>query len=342
MNLSAKFRIRMSLQALLGLLVLEPAGAEPPLIPGAEPFYFQGDNGAAVLLIHGFTSSPREMRELGETLAREGYTVSSILLPGHGTSPEDLSERSSEEWYSKVEEECRRLQAGHRRVYAAGFSLGGLLALRLAQEEELSGVAALAPALAITYRWYYVLTPEAHARTLGRLLPYVRKSPRWTKVRDRTQIPGHIAYRRIPSSAIRELLALSGVVREAADRIEEPLLIVQPRHDGVSSPGETRSFFLRAGAREKRFVWLERSDHLLTLDYEKAAVFREVLRFFEKQELLAGLGLGARSPGRLIARERRAAPALPRRPARAAGFPGGSRAQGGVQSRGDVFEPERF
>ena len=54
------------------------------IIPGCEPVYNAGGE-SACLLLHGFTSSPYEMRLLGEYLGREGYTVSIPLLPGHGT-----------------------------------------------------------------------------------------------------------------------------------------------------------------------------------------------------------------------------------------------------------------
>lgn len=43
-----------------------------------------GDDG--ILLIHGFTGSPAEMRPLGCYLHERGLTVSAPLLPDHGTT----------------------------------------------------------------------------------------------------------------------------------------------------------------------------------------------------------------------------------------------------------------
>ncbi len=59
-------------------------------LQGAEGFEFQGDNGKAVLLLHGYTGSASEMRPLGEYLHKQGYTVLCPLLPGHGTTVEEL------------------------------------------------------------------------------------------------------------------------------------------------------------------------------------------------------------------------------------------------------------
>lgn len=49
-----------------------------------QPFFFEGDaiNDAGVLLLHGFTGSPAELRPLGEFLSRQGYAAAAPLLPG--------------------------------------------------------------------------------------------------------------------------------------------------------------------------------------------------------------------------------------------------------------------
>jgi esterase/lipase len=54
-----------------------------------KEFYFKGNN-TGVLLIHGFTGTPSEMRLLGEYLAKKGYTVKGILLKGHEAAPETI------------------------------------------------------------------------------------------------------------------------------------------------------------------------------------------------------------------------------------------------------------
>ena len=72
------------------------------VLPGAEPFFWRGENNKGVLLIHGFTGSPSELRELGEELHRKGYTVEGLLLAGHGTDPHDLLDVKAEQWEEQV------------------------------------------------------------------------------------------------------------------------------------------------------------------------------------------------------------------------------------------------
>ncbi len=278
------------LPALVALLAALPARAgertadwprdpETGVLRGAEPFELTGDNGRAVLLIHGFSSSPREMRALGERLHEAGFTVKGIRLKGHGTTPQDLRGARWEDWYAQTEAAFRELREGHEEVSAVGFSLGGALALHLAAREELERVTGLGTHLGLTHKWYYVVPLEWHVLGLGRLLPYINKSDRWIKVNDRSQVAGHIAYSRLPSRAVRSLLSLARRVRREASRIEEPLLIIHARGDDVASIKAARRFYESAASAEKRFVTLERSNHLITLDFEKEQVFAEVAAF---------------------------------------------------------------
>ena len=65
--------------------------------PAGQPFFYEG-NDTGVLLIHGFTGTCGQMRPLGEALRGAGYTVMAPLLPGHGTSLEDMSRTSGGDW----------------------------------------------------------------------------------------------------------------------------------------------------------------------------------------------------------------------------------------------------
>ena len=76
-----------------------------------------------VLLIHGFTGLPAELRLLGEYLNARGFTVLAIRLAGHGTTVEDLSRMEHEEWMDSVRDGyailCRRPFDGGRFCDAA-------------------------------------------------------------------------------------------------------------------------------------------------------------------------------------------------------------------------------
>ncbi|MGC9333124.1 MAG: alpha/beta hydrolase, partial [Anaerolineae bacterium] len=99
----------------------------PAIIPRSEPFFYpRGTTGC--LLLHGFTSTPEEMRWLGQDLAGRGYTVLGARLAGHGTEPRDLARTRFRDWRISVEEGLALLRGAAERIVVAGQSMGGLLA----------------------------------------------------------------------------------------------------------------------------------------------------------------------------------------------------------------------
>ena len=120
-------------------------------LPG-EPFFWEAGP-VGVLLSHGFTATPFEVRGLACFLHERGYTVLAPLLPGHGTTPEEMNRCRWQDWTAAVEAAYRTLAARSERVFVGGESLGGLLALYLATEHpEVAGILAFAPALKIRSR----------------------------------------------------------------------------------------------------------------------------------------------------------------------------------------------
>lgn len=103
------------------------------IVQGAESYMLEGgDHG--VLLIHGFTGSPGELKLLGEYLHLGGFSVLGVRLPGHGTTPAELNKTEWPDWYAAVQDSYRSLSASCSRVSVVGLSMGGLLAMKLAAE----------------------------------------------------------------------------------------------------------------------------------------------------------------------------------------------------------------
>lgn len=124
------------------------------------------DSESAVLLVHGFTATPWEMRLIGEDLARDGICSLAVRLPGHGTSARDLARRPWEEWQSAVREGYRLLESRHSKLYGLGMSTGCLLLLAHALEQSYQGLVLCAPYLKMRHRL------AGHAGWLHWLLPY--------------------------------------------------------------------------------------------------------------------------------------------------------------------------
>lgn len=99
----------------------------------------------AILLVHGFPGTPKEMLSLGEALYQQGWTVRIMCLPGHGSAYRSLLQTRAVEWERAVQEELRVLQVMHVPVLLLGYSLGAGLSIPAAVELNPDGLILLAP-----------------------------------------------------------------------------------------------------------------------------------------------------------------------------------------------------
>ncbi len=130
------------------------------VLPENRPFICRPESrvgDTAALLIHGFTATPREMAPLAEHLAVKGIPSIAVRLPGHGTSPDDLAERTFEEWVETVKQGQQFLKKKNKQVVAVGLSTGALVALAAHQSHPFEGLVLLSPYL----RTRYLLAPLA-------------------------------------------------------------------------------------------------------------------------------------------------------------------------------------
>ena len=120
-----------------------------PVLPGAEPFDHSGGP-VGVLLCHGFTGSPQSLRGWADYLAAQGLTVSLPRLPGHGTTWQDLAQTGGDDWYAEVDAAFCRLASQCEQTFVFGISMGGCLALRLAEAHgsAVRGLVLVNPSLA--------------------------------------------------------------------------------------------------------------------------------------------------------------------------------------------------
>lgn len=252
-----------------------------PIMPGAEPFELAGTN-KAVLLLHGLTGTPSEMRFLGDYLNRAGYHVRAPLLPGHGTDIKDLNKTTWRDWFGRAEIDFLSLSAHFEKVFIAGLSMGGLICLWLMANKfgRIGGGAALATPMRFSDWKVRCLLPAAGATGLTHLVPDLPKA-----VSD-VALPGgrtHVCYDRDSVVAGASLVGFMKQVRQALPRIDAPLLVMQSVADTVVDPHSADIICDEVSSTVKQKVMLTRSFHTITADVEKETVAKTVLDFFERQ-----------------------------------------------------------
>lgn len=180
-----------------------------------DEFRFEGHRPEAVLLLHGLTGTPAELRVLGETLAADGYSVHAPLLPGRGTRQEDMHSLCWEDWMGAALRAYDALAASHASVVVGGVSAGGVMTLDLALRRRPAALLLYATALAIRDRIAYV-TP--YIWRVVRSWP----SPGSDSVDPEYRTP---CYERAPLRAVSELIAGIRRVRDRLEEISAPALV---------------------------------------------------------------------------------------------------------------------
>lgn len=248
-----------------------------PLMPGAEPFLYEAGQ-VGCLMLHGFTSTPYEMRGLGRFLADRGITAGAALLAGHGTAPEDLATTSWHDWYASVNEALDAMLARCKRVYLAGLSLGGALTLYTAayRDEDIAGIITMGAPI-------YVPSPIGSLlRGLQDQMPYLSKPYR--DIEDPLALRNHVSYELSPSAATASLIDFIGQVRSVLGQVTVPALVMYSRRDHVVPYMNSHHIYSRLASHDKRLLALQRGFHIMTVDTDRDKVHAAIYEFIKERE----------------------------------------------------------
>ena len=240
--------------------------------PENQVFHLSNENNTiGVLIIHGFTASPHEVKELGDYLYEKGFNVYGVRLKGHGTHYDDLKYVKWQDWYDDVEQVYGILREKNNKIYAVGMSTGGALALYLAENEETDGVVSLAAPVYLRdwkSKFFFI---EKY------FLEYIENNI------SEEEKPYY--YERTPIEAVNQLFKLINEYKKNLNKIEEPLLLIQFLDDPRVHTKSLNYIYDHAGSEKKEIKWIAGSKHVLTTDPSmKEKVFEDVYKFIIEVE----------------------------------------------------------
>jgi carboxylesterase len=243
------------------------------ILPGAEPFNHDGSD-VGVLLCHGFTGTPQSLRPWAEYLAERGYSVRLPLLPGHGTTWQEMNHTRWEDWYACVDSAFRELHESCERVVVCGLSMGGALALQLAQGHgpRISGLVLVNPAVKFDDPRTLLLPVLKHVvGSLGAIGNDIKKEG-----------VTELAYTRTPLKAAHsQLVAWQSVVRDLPE-VTQPVLLLRSPQDHVVPASSSALILSRISSRDVTEILLEDSYHVATIDNDAPRIFDESAKFIER------------------------------------------------------------
>lgn len=258
----------------------DPASASA-LLPGAEPFEATpagwGEGGGpriGVLLCHGFTGSPQSLRPWAEHLLTEGFRVSLPLLPGHGTQWTDLQTTSWQDWYTELDRALGRLLADCDEVYVTGLSMGGGLALRIAEQHgaAIRGLVLVNPSVKRNK------PVELAIPVVSRLIPSLPGIASDIKRPDTAEV----GYDRVPLKGALQLTKLWQTVAADLSKVTVPVLLFRSQVDHVVHPSNSALVLAGISSTDVREVVLPDSYHVATLDNDAPAIFTGTVEFIRR------------------------------------------------------------
>lgn len=241
-----------------------------------SPFLLEGSS-VGVLLIHGYTGSPPEMNLVGNYLNQRGMTVSAPLLPGHGTTPEDLNRRRWRELADHASQALADLQNSCDTVFVGGLSLGATLSLYLAaHHDDLAGALTYSPPIQMK-DWRVKLLPIAKHLIRG----FPKGEEYFADPKAESQLWSYDEY---PAAAGDEILnKLRAEVIRNLPRVSCPLLIVYSTKDPMVDAKGVQLLYDQVGSTDKELVTLHESGHVVTVDSEWKVVAKKSYQFITER-----------------------------------------------------------
>ncbi len=254
-----------------------------------------------MLLIHGLTGTPAEMRPIAKRLAKQGFSVMCPALAGHCRAADDLRKSKWQDWYASMADAFEALQAEHKQVFVAGLSIGALIALKLAAEkgERVAGLGLMSS----TFFYDGWNMPRLKRKLL---LPVVLHSPlryflHWDETPpygikcERTRAMVHavlenrdaqatekVGIFRTSAVTIHESNRFIKVAKAALPRVKSPALIVHSTEDDTASLKNAHFVAKRISSSKVETFFVDDTYHVVTLDKRRDDIAHRIAEFFKK------------------------------------------------------------
>ncbi len=273
-----------------------------------DGFSMKGDNGATIVLIHGMTGTPGEMKFLGEFLNEKGYSVICPRLARHGEPIRALKYARWQEFYESVRRifTSGELAKSKGPVFTSGLSMGALLALLLAHEfrEKVAGVSCLAPTLfydgwnSPSSKFFLPLgyyTPLKYFVYFKEEPPYgIKNEAMQERIHkyygnaklDNMENVAQYGYPYFPVSLLYQLQLLVKHLAKKLPLMNFPVQLIQAKDDDMTSVKNSKYIYDNIKAEMKEIILLYDSYHVITVDQEREIVGEKVDDFFAR--IMAG------------------------------------------------------
>ena len=246
----------------------------------------------AVLLFHGMTGSPFEMKKYGEFLFKNGFDVFCYSFPGHGERIAEIETVTWHDWCNFAQETYRNLRSNYSQFFVSGLCLGAAMAVYLGEHnDDITGIVALSTTLFLDgfcIPWTISLLPFALNTIIKFYYTFPEddcfgvKNERTRKSLAKITAKADIGMDNYPLNCVDALLKLSKNVRQNLKKVTCPVLCIHSRYDNLSSTKSAKVVLKGISSKIKQYVELNDSYHMVLYDNEKEFVMNTVKEFLDE------------------------------------------------------------
>ncbi|TCP19700.1 carboxylesterase [Scopulibacillus darangshiensis] len=237
------------------------------LVP-PKPFFYKGGK-KAVLLLHSFTSNTVDMKKLGKYLQENNYSCYAPLYSGHGESAEELLKYSTSDWWEDVLNGYQLLKSeGFEKIAVIGLSLGGVFALKVAQELDVNGVLTMS-----------VPTHRDASFLKKRVFHYAK---RYKQLEGKNEEQTNLEMKRIQNMSFDSLVEFKQLIDITMDKlalITSPIRILYGELDEQLYKESAKAIFRSVTTNQKTILGYPNSNHLMTLGMDMNDVNKDIFTF---------------------------------------------------------------
>ena len=223
-----------------------------------------------VYIIHGFSNTTYEVRDLAKFLGKNGFHTVAKNLPGHGTTIEECNRVKYTDWISHAKQDIAELSSQSKKIYVIGCSMGAVLSLYIASIFPINGLVVAGTVLKFKNPFEVnILVP-----LLGR---FVKISKKKNQDKKNTKFYG---YRHYPLLALLQFRKLIKIVLKKINTISCPALIIHSKNDKMSIEENVSILKKTMEPKKQKILIVDHAHHnLFDTNPDQQLIFTNILNF---------------------------------------------------------------